>query len=231
MRWADLDSLNHVNNVVYLDYAAESRAMLADEGLLDGGAVVTRIAIDFLRPLLLTSRPVQVASTFEGAQLTQEISPQDSDTAFARVVTTFDEPQPLTRQSGAAGPLPTRVRRSDLDLSGAVSTTQMFELFQESRVLHLSQRLTEMTPGRFVVGHVDVAYAAPMPWRVEPYETYNWVSRVGSSSVTIESQLADGDQVMAQCRSILVGFDLESQRSRPLSDTEKSEFASLSLPG
>ena len=32
MRWADLDSLNHVNNVVYLDYAAESRAILVEDG-------------------------------------------------------------------------------------------------------------------------------------------------------------------------------------------------------
>ena len=36
MRWADLDSLNHVNNVVYVDYAAESaRAAWSMTGLIE----------------------------------------------------------------------------------------------------------------------------------------------------------------------------------------------------
>lgn len=227
MRWADLDSLNHVNNVVYLDYAAESRALLVDEGVLDDRPVC-RIAIDFLRPLLLSSHPVQVRSTADGTELVQEIRAEGSDVVFARVTTTYGDPAALALPAEAGDPLPTRVRHSDLDLTGAVSTTKMFELFQESRILFLSQRLTSMTPGRFVVGHVEVSYAAPLSWRTEPYEARNWVSRVGSSSVTIESQLADGDVALAQCRSVLVGFDLDSQRSRRLSDTEKNEFGGLS---
>lgn len=227
MRWADLDSLNHVNNVVYLDYAAESRALLVEDGLLDDRPV-QRIAIDFLRSLLLSSHPVQVRSTVDGSELVQEIRAQGADAVFARLTTTYGDAVELAPQAGAGDPLPLRVRRSDLDLTGAVSTTRTFGLFQESRVLFLSQRLTSMTPGRFVVGHVEVSYAGPLSWRTRPYEAHNWVSRVGSSSVTVESQLADGDVVLAQCRSVLVGFDLESQRSRRLSDTEKDEFGALS---
>ena len=32
MRWADIDQLNHVNNVVYVDYAMEARARWSTTG-------------------------------------------------------------------------------------------------------------------------------------------------------------------------------------------------------
>lgn len=231
MRWADLDSLNHVNNVVYLDYAAESRARLVDEGLIGADEQVSRIAIDFLRPLLLSTRPVQVSSSRKGDDVTQEIRSTGSETVFARVVTTLGGFLAMNPQPSTDEPLPSRVRRSDLDPTGSVSTTKMFELFQEARILFIANRLTGMAPGRFVVGRVDVAFAGPMGWRPEPYQAQSWISRIGGASVTIESQLLDGNEVLAQCTTVLVGFDLESQRSRTLSDIEKDEFAALTRPG
>jgi acyl-CoA thioester hydrolase len=231
MRWADLDSLNHVNNVVYLDYAAESRAMLVGDGLVGADESVAQIAVDFLRPLLLSTRPVQVVSRRDGDELVQEIRTAGSDSVFARIATSFGPPPALAVEGETVESLPVRVRRSDLDLTGSVSATRTFELFQESRILFLSHRLSAMSPGRFVVGRVEVAFARPVPWRPEPYAARAWISRVGSSSFTIESQLADDRGVLTQCRAVLVGFDLDSQRSRALSDLEKDELGSLSLPG
>lgn len=225
MRWADLDSLNHVNNVVYLDYAAESRAMLVDDGLVRADEQVSRIAIDFLRPLLLSPRPVQVWSTREGDDLTQEIRSTGSAAVFARVVTTLGARSEVKRHPATEEALPSRVRRSDLDPTGSVSTTKMFELFQEARILFVAGRLTSMSPGRFVVGRVDVSFGEPMLWRAEPYAAQNRISRIGDSSVTIESQLTADDVVLAQCNTVMVGFDLEAQTSRRLSDEEKAEFA------
>lgn len=226
MRWADLDSLNHVNNVVYLDYAAESRAMLVDDGIISADRDVSRMVVDFVKPLLLSRRPVQVASTPDGDDVTQEIRSGGSETVFARVVTTYGRRDPLRPVTHVAAQ-PARIRRSDLDVTGAVSTTKVFELFQEARVLQLSTALTDMAPGRFVVARVDVLLAQPIGWRPEPYDARSWVSRVGTSSVTIESQLSDGDVVLAQCSSVLVGFDLETQQSRPLSDGERDDLAAL----
>jgi acyl-CoA thioester hydrolase len=230
MRWADLDSLNHVNNVVYLDYAAESRALLVEDGLVAADQPVARIAVDFLRPLLLSSRPVLVVSTRDDDELVQEIRSAGSDAVFARITTSFGPPASVAVQEASEASLPIRVRRSDLDLAGAVSPTQTFELFQESRILFLSRQLSTMSAGRFVVGRVEVVFARPIRWRAEPYRTHAWVSRVGTSSFTVESQLVDESGVLTQCRSVLVGFDLESQRSRSLSDSERDELGSLSLP-
>ena len=65
MRWADLDSLNHVNNVVYLAYAQNARAVI--DGLPQGPIGAT--TVEFKRPLLLGRRPVVVTTRVEGDQV------------------------------------------------------------------------------------------------------------------------------------------------------------------
>lgn len=58
MRWADLDLLGHVNNVVYVDYLQEARVDLmrsqvtgSRSGGLATGLVVVRHEVDYLAPL------------------------------------------------------------------------------------------------------------------------------------------------------------------------------------
>lgn len=229
MRWADLDSLNHVNNVVYLDYAAESRAMLDADGVLDEHPV-RRTVVEFLRPLLLSRRPVHITSTVEGDELVQEIRPVPEAEPFARVTTTLGEPARLPASTSDADTLPCPVRRSDLGPDGLVTGVKVFELFQEARILLIASRLKALSAGRFVVGRVDVTYGEGMPWRAEPYEVSSWVSRLGTSSAAIEAEIIGADTVHGRASAVLIGFDLETQRSRPYSDEEREAFASLSRP-
>ena len=56
MRWADLDQLQHVNNVVYVDYLQEARVdMLRAHGrgpsAMVDGLVVVRHEVTYLKPL------------------------------------------------------------------------------------------------------------------------------------------------------------------------------------
>lgn len=229
MRWADLDSLNHVNNVVYVDYAAESRAMLIDDGLLEPGRDVTHMSVKYVRPLLLTRHPVLVVSSIDSDTMTQEISVErDGERAVHAVVTTsFGTPTPRSRAEVAIDPLPSRIRRSDLDAAGVVGPTKTFELFQEGRILFISSHLAELSAGQFVVGTVSVDFHRPITWRREPYQVRGWISRVGDASITIESELSDGDAVLARAQSFLVGFDLALQTSRVFTDEERAVFGTL----
>ncbi len=229
MRWADLDSLNHVNNVVYLDYAAESRAMLVEDGLL-ADLPVRRVVVDFLRPLLLSRRPVHVTSTVNGEELVQEIRPLPDVAPFARVVTTLGAPELLAAGSAHDESVPCRVRRSDLGPDGLVTPVKVFELFQEARILFMANRLQAMSAGRFVVGRVDVAYGVGLSWHRQPYDVVSGVSRLGTSSATIESDIMRDGVVRARASAVLIGFDQETQRSRPYSDEEREALASLSQP-
>ena len=229
MRWADLDSLNHVNNVVYLDYAAESRAMLVDDGVLDERPV-RRVVVEFLRPLLLSRRPVHITSSLSGDELVQEIRPLPDASPFARVSTRFGAPESLPAAPSYADTLPCHVRRSDLGAGGVVTIVKVFELLQEARILFIANRLQAMSAGRFVVGRVDVTYGDGMPWRSQPYEVASWVSRLGTSSATIEAEIIGDGTVHAKASAVLIGFDLETQRSRPFDDDERAAFGSLSRP-
>jgi acyl-CoA thioester hydrolase len=65
MRWADLDQLGHVNNVVYVDYLQEARVdLLRAHGrgprALADGLVVVRHEVTYLKPLTFDFRPVSI---------------------------------------------------------------------------------------------------------------------------------------------------------------------------
>jgi acyl-CoA thioester hydrolase len=66
MRWADLDLLGHVNNVVYVDYLQEARVDLmrthgpTAQGALAEGTVVVRHEVSYLAPLSFGFRPVSI---------------------------------------------------------------------------------------------------------------------------------------------------------------------------
>lgn len=67
LRWADMDSLGHVNNVVYVDYLQEARVdMLSVHAPASGGeelaegVVVVRHEVEFLAPLVFRPEPVRI---------------------------------------------------------------------------------------------------------------------------------------------------------------------------
>lgn len=67
MRWADLDLLGHVNNVVYVDYLQEARVDMLrghgptmPSGELAEGTVVVRHAVHYEAPLPFRFRPVTI---------------------------------------------------------------------------------------------------------------------------------------------------------------------------
>ena len=67
LRWADMDSLGHVNNVVYVDYLQEARVdMLSVHAPASGGeelaegVVVVRHEVEFRAPLVFRYEPVRI---------------------------------------------------------------------------------------------------------------------------------------------------------------------------
>ncbi len=69
MRWADMDQLGHINNVVYVDYLQEARVDMlrthgpaASTGELAEGTVVVRHEVTYVAPLHFGYRPVSIES-------------------------------------------------------------------------------------------------------------------------------------------------------------------------
>lgn len=226
MRWADLDSLNHVNNVVYLAYAANARAVIED---VPSGPIST-MHVQFKRPLLLGRKPVVVTTRVDGSGVAQSIGIDGSDAEFATIDSEFGDlaPDPGAQEGVHVADL--AVRHSDLGPDGTVTETHVFELFQETRVPFIDRVLDRAQPGNFVLAQVTAHFHRPITWRAEPLQARSWVSRVGNASFTIEAQLTDRDGVLATSTAILVGFDASTQRSRPFVDREKASLAAALSP-
>lgn len=67
VRWSDIDSYDHVNNVRYFDYLQEARiAFLAELTGVDGDyfaaypVVLVSQTVDYLKPILLRQAPYEV---------------------------------------------------------------------------------------------------------------------------------------------------------------------------
>jgi acyl-CoA thioester hydrolase len=72
LRWADMDSLGHVNNVVYVDYLQESRVDMVryhapgpEAAELAEGVVVVAHELEYVSPLVYSSVPVRIESWTE----------------------------------------------------------------------------------------------------------------------------------------------------------------------
>ncbi len=123
-----------------------------------------------------------------------------------------------------------RVRWSDVDSYGHVNNVKYFEYFQEARIAFLSG-LADGLPGTagrgVVVARIAVDYKRPILFRTEPFQVETWVSRVGTSSYDLESEIKDGDEVLSRAHAVVVAFDRDRQRSRRLTDVERSHLEDL----
>ena len=227
MRWADLDQLNHVNNVVYVDYATEAHARLVDDGELAADRPIKHVRVDFKRPLLLSLKPVLVRSSVDGEAVTHEICSHDGSAVFSSVVVEHGEPKPVDDRRGT--PLEMMVRRSDVGPDGTVTLTHLFELFQESRIRALGRIIPHRQAGRFVVGRVELDLGEPLLWRRDPYPVLTHIAHVSRSSFSSTTRLDGGRYGSAT--ATLVGFDLDSQGSRVLDDDEREALTAALLPG
>ncbi len=260
MRWADLDMLGHVNNVVYVDYLQEARVDMfrthaqRASGELTEGVVVVRHEVTYLSPLNFRFRPVKIecwvteirAATFTMAyevfhddgeagrvvylRASTVLSPYVFQGEHPRRITPeerrtladfYEEPERKPRPDrftvarNEVGHYPVHVRFSDVDVYGHVNNVKYFEYLQESRIRWFAalSRDLELPRMHFVVAQTDVDYRLPILFRAEPYDCWTQLGSFGRRSMTVESEICDGDTVLAHARVTTVFFDLDAQRS------------------
>jgi acyl-CoA thioester hydrolase len=260
MRWADLDLLGHVNNVVYVDYLQEARVDMLrahaqrEGGELTEGVVVVRHEVTYLAPLTFRFRPVRIecwvteirSATFTMAYEVFHDDGDDGRVVYLRASTVLSpyvfqgehprrltdeekttlaefyeevEPRPKPAKFTVArddlGHYPINVRFSDVDVYGHVNNVKYFEYLQESRIRWFAAlaRDLELPQMHFVVAQTDVDYRVPILFRAEPYDCWTQLGGFGRRSMSVESEMRDGDTLLARARVTTVFYDLEAQRS------------------
>jgi acyl-CoA thioester hydrolase len=231
MRWADLDMLGHVNNVVYLDYAAEARGRLVASGDLFAGQVA-QAQVEFRLPMLLTRDAITVSShVADDGALVQQVGLEGSDKVYAEVVTRTEAQQVEPLVSGVD--LALGMRASDISSNGELTSAKVLEYIQEVRIQVLDAIKTPRA-GSFVVASTVIDALAPVtaPVDVAAPELLSRtaIARIGKSSCTLLTDLYDstGRQLVGS-RTVMVGFDAKAQRSRPFSDGERESFTTILL--
>ncbi|MET0692537.1 MAG: thioesterase family protein [Propionibacteriaceae bacterium] len=104
VRWSDLDSYGHVNNVKFFDYVQEARIALIDDtvGWSDGAVwLVVRQDLEYLKPMDFATTPYEVASVVSAIgnrSFRLEVLIRDPDTAtvFATARTVVVGATPLS---------------------------------------------------------------------------------------------------------------------------------------
>jgi acyl-CoA thioester hydrolase len=121
-----------------------------------------------------------------------------------------------------------RIRWSDVDSYGHVNNVKYFEYLQEARIAFLSGLSPGWPRGRggAVLARIDVDYRRPILFRAKPVVVETWVTRIGRSSYDLASRILDdqrgGATVFAEARAVIVAYDVEGRRSRPLTEKERS---------
>jgi acyl-CoA thioester hydrolase len=111
-----------------------------------------------------------------------------------------------------------RVRFRDCDPMGHVNNAVYSTYLEQARIGVLG----DLEP--FILARVEIDFLAELR-SGEEIEVLTRCSRIGTKSFELEHQVRAGDRVVADAKSVLVGYDYEASTSVPLTDNQKRRLA------
>jgi acyl-CoA thioester hydrolase len=120
--------------------------------------------------------------------------------------------------------IPVALRWRDVDTLGHLNQAVYHELLEEGRVALFAELAGDLT-GTFVLARVELDYRREVRRDAGHVDVTMRVTGSGRSSIDVahEILLPDGT-VAASGRSVLVAWDPDGRRSRPLSDGERARL-------
>jgi len=118
------------------------------------------------------------------------------------------------------------LRRRDLDELGHVNQSVYHELLEEARGALFAPLIEQSGGFAFVLARIELDYRHEVRLADREVEIATRVVKLGRTSVTVthEIRLPDGT-LAAEGTSVLVAWDGEARRSRPLSEAERAVLA------
>ena len=111
-----------------------------------------------------------------------------------------------------------RVRFRDCDPMGHVNNAVYSTYLEQARIGVLGG----LDP--FILARVEIDFRAELR-AGEEVEVASRCSRVGTKSFDLEHVIRADDRVVAEAKSVLVGYDYEAGQSVPITDTTKRRLA------
>jgi acyl-CoA thioester hydrolase len=122
---------------------------------------------------------------------------------------------------------PQFVRWDDIDAFGHLNNAKYLVLFQEARVqwsfIQEKVRTEAPTLTEMVVARAEVDFIAPIYDGGLFYDVTLWVETIGGSSFKLSYEVTGADgTIFAKGMTVQVAVDMQTKKSRPLSDTERA---------
>lgn len=117
------------------------------------------------------------------------------------------------------------LRHRDLDPLGHVNQAVFHELLEEVRAAFFGENLPDLPFTGYVLVHVELDYRAEVRIADRYVIGEARVAELGRSRVELENRLTRPDgKVAVEGKAVLVAWDLETRRARPLSDDERARL-------
>lgn len=128
-----------------------------------------------------------------------------------------------------------RVRFGDLDAMQHMNNVEFLRFFETARIEYLKTLFPDHRPTHreqfgFIFAECRIAYRSPAFYD-ERIRTEIRPGRVGRSSLHLDFEMraeGDDDRLVAEGHGVLVGYDYEAGRSRPLPDALRDRLTATS---
>jgi acyl-CoA thioester hydrolase len=111
-----------------------------------------------------------------------------------------------------------RVRFRDCDAMGHVNNAVYSTYLEQARIGILG----DLDP--FILARVEIDFRAELR-AGENVEVHSRCSKIGNKSFELEHEIRAGERVVADAKSVLVGYDYKAGTSVPLTDNQRRRLA------
>ena len=120
---------------------------------------------------------------------------------------------------------PIQLRWSDPDSYGHVNHARALSLLEDARLAMVGDAPGTMT-GRLpdiILARLEVDYLRQLYYRAgERLCVRSWITRIGTTSITIGQELIQDDEVAIRVHAVCVLFDYATDATRALTDSERA---------
>jgi acyl-CoA thioester hydrolase len=129
--------------------------------------------------------------------------------------------------SGGSVRVEVALRHRDIDALGHVNQAAYHELLEEVRAEFFSRALPDLPFTGYVLARIELDYRHEVRIEERRLTGECHAGRLGRSSIELVHTLALQDGTVAvEGRAVLVAWDFESRRARPLTDAERESLLS-----
>ena len=117
------------------------------------------------------------------------------------------------------------VRWNDLDAFGHVNNAKYLTYAESARIDWGQQQFAEKADSVLVqmtVARSEIDYLLPITEFESYYDVNLWVESIGNSSFVVGYEVSKDGLVFTKMKTVQVMIDLESRKSRPITDNERS---------